>query len=304
MSGLERDLGLLLWSKLLDRDLSRQAHAFSGKDELWGARAVELSAGLSLDTEKTRFLVEARASLDAGAFTVSLAGRGMWFVESDAPDYPHAFRASGAAPFGLFGCGERAALSAVGETKTVGIVGTRRASAGAAAFSRRLGEELAAAGVRIASGLSPGVSEEAHLGAVAHRGMTLAVVGCGVDLVHPRRLERGVRRDILATGGAIVSEYWPETTPAPWRFPPRFRILAGLIDALVVIESGPRSSALIASDFAIELGRPVLAVPHSPWDRSGDGGNALLRMGAAVVCDRAQDVMDVLQGDRDNRSAA
>jgi DNA processing protein len=103
-----------------------------------------------------------------------------------------------------------------------------------------------------------------------------------------------LRRSILSRG-AVLSEYWPGTEPAPWRFPARNRIVAGLADAVVVVEAGERSGALITADFALDQGRPVLAVPGAPGATASVGCNALLRAGAAM-CERVEDVIEECPG--------
>ena len=122
-----------------------------------------------------------------------------------------------------------------------------------------LGRELAAAGLVVVSGLARGIDGEAHRGALEAGGTTVAVLGCGIDRDYPASHAELARPD-RATGLA-VSEYAPGVEPAPWRFPARNRIIAGLCAATVVVEARERSGALITADLALEEGREVLAVP-------------------------------------------
>ena len=115
------------------------------------------------------------------------------------------------------------------------------------------------------------------------------MLGCGVDVPYPRRNRPPGGRG-SPTPGALVSEYWPGTPPAPWRFPARNRIVAGLAQAVAVVEAGRRSGALITADFALELGRPVLAVPGWPGALASEGCNGLLRAGAGLL-ESAEDVV-------------
>src|SRR5581483_2106996 len=111
----------------------------------------------------------------------------------------------------------------------------------------------------VVSGLARGVDAEAHRGALEAGGATVAVLGCGIDRDYPashRELARSIVRD-----GLIVSEYAPGVEPAPWRFPARNRIIAGLAAATVVVEARERSGALITADLALEEGREVFTVP-------------------------------------------
>jgi DNA processing protein len=142
-----------------------------------------------------------------------------------------------------------------------------------------LATESAAAGVVVVSGLARGIDGEAHRGALAVGGRTVAVLGCGIDRDYPAAHAQ-LARAIVDTGGLVVSEYEPGVEPAPWRFPARNRIIAGLARATVVVEARERSGALITADFALEDGREVLAVPGEITSALSAGSNALLRLGA------------------------
>ena len=145
-----------------------------------------------------------------------------------------------------------------------------------------LGRELARAGLVVVSGLARGVDAEAHRGALEAGATTVAVLGCGIDRDYPAahaRARAPHRRD----AGSIVSEYAPGVEPAPWRFPARNRIVAGLCAAAVVVEARERSGALITADLALEEGREVFAVPGeiTLGALRGDERAAEARRGAA-----------------------
>lgn len=161
------------------------------------------------------------------------------------------------------------------------VVGTRSCSPYGAQVARRLGRELAAAGVTVVSGLARGVDAEAHRGALEAGGPTVAVLGCGIDRDYPRAHAALARR--IAEVGLLVSEYEPGVEPAPWRFPARNRIIAGLAAATVIVEARARSGALITADFALEDGREVFAVPGEITSALSRGTNELLRLGAAPL---------------------
>jgi len=163
----------------------------------------------------------------------------------------------------------------------VAIVGTRSCSPYGAQVARRLGRELAAAGVTVISGLARGADAEAHRGALEAGGPTVAVLGCGIDRDYPRAHAALARR--IAEVGLLVSEYEPGVEPAPWRFPARNRIIAGLAGATVIVEARERSGALITADFALEDGREVFAVPGEITSALSRGTNELLRLGAAPL---------------------
>jgi DNA processing protein len=167
----------------------------------------------------------------------------------------------------------------------VAIVGARSCSPYGAQVARSLSGDLAAAGLVVVSGLARGIDAEAHRGTLAVGGRTVAVLGCGIDRDYPRshaELARRIRAD-----GAVVSEYPAGVEPAPWRFPARNRVIAGLCAATVVVEARERSGALITADFALELGRDVFAVPGEITSALSAGTNDLLRQGAAPLLSAA-----------------
>ena len=163
----------------------------------------------------------------------------------------------------------------------VAIVGARACSGYGASVARRLARELAAAGLVVVSGLARGIDAEAHRGALEAEGTTVAVLGCGIDRDYPAAHAELARR--VATAGLIVAEYAPGVEPAPWRFPARNRIVAGLCAATVVVEARERSGALITADLALEEGREVFAVPGEITSPLSAGTNALLKLGAAPL---------------------
>ena len=173
---------------------------------------------------------------------------------------------------------------------TVAIVGARACSAYGRSVARSLARELAAAGLVVVSGMARGIDGEAHRGALEAGGRTVAVLGCGIDRDYPAAHAELARR--IREHGLVVSEYETGVEPAPWRFPARNRIIAGLCRATVVVEARERSGALITADFALEEGREVLAVPGEITSALSAGTNALLRLGATpVTC--AADVLEL-----------
>jgi DNA processing protein len=175
--------------------------------------------------------------------------------------------------------------------RSVGVVGARSCSPYGAQVARMLGRELAAAGLVVVSGLARGIDGEAHRGALEAGGITVGVLGCGIDRDYPAVNAQLSRR--IEEQGLVISEYEPGVEPAPWRFPARNRIIAGLCEAVVVVEARERSGALITADFALEEGRDVFAVPGEITSALASGTNALLKLGAAPLT-RTDDVLDAL----------
>jgi DNA processing protein len=187
------------------------------------------------------------------------------------------------APLGLFVRG--AAAPAVLDLPSVAVVGARSCSTYGTQVARTLGRELAAAGLVVVSGLARGIDGDAHRGALDGGGTTVAVLGCGIDRDYPA-VHADLAGRIRATG-LIVSEYGPGVEPAPWRFPARNRIVAGLAAATVVVEARERSGALITADLALEEGREVFAVPGEITSSLSAGTNRLILLGATPLLEPA-----------------
>jgi DNA processing protein len=217
-------------------------------------------------------------SFDEAAYRRDLAARGVAWLGRNDPGYPGRLRAIHDPPPGLFVRSSHELELA--ERPVAAIVGARACSCYGASVAQTLARELAAAGVVVVSGLARGVDAAAHRGALAG-GLTVAVLGCGIDRDYPRA-HAGLAAEIAATGW-IVSEYAPGVEPAPWRFPARNRIVAGLADATIVVEARERSGALITADLALDEGREVLAVPGEITSQLSKGTNHLLRLGASPV---------------------
>jgi DNA processing protein len=182
------------------------------------------------------------------------------------------------------------AEAAVLARPAVAIVGARACSPYGAQVARMLGRELARAGLVVVSGLARGIDGEAHRGALEADGITVAVLGCGIDRDYPAVHAELARR--IGEQGLVVSEYEPGAEPAPWRFPARNRIIAGLAAVTVIVEARERSGALITADFALEEGREVFAVPGEITSSLAAGTNGLLRQGASPLT-AAEDVLEL-----------
>jgi DNA processing protein len=205
---------------------------------------------------------------------------------SDAA-YPVALTTVADPPPVLWTRGRVAALSA----PAVAIVGSRAASPYALAVAEQLAGDLAACGLVIVSGLARGVDSAAHRGAIAAGGVTVAVLGSGVDVVYPP--EHASLANAIDQDGAVISELVPGTSPQPWFFPLRNRIISGLSRAVVVIEAGEKSGSLITARCALDQGRDVLAVPGNVLSGRNRGAHGLLRDGAKIV-ESADDILEEL----------
>jgi len=175
--------------------------------------------------------------------------------------------------------------------RSVSIVGTRRATAPARRLARDMAAGLAAAGVRVVSGLASGIDGQAHRGALEAGGETVAVLGSGLDFRYPAS-----NHDIYARlrhSGLILTEFAPHVRPEPHNFPRRNRIVAALSDAVVVVQAGKRSGALLTAGEALDIGIDVLSCPGDPRHAGSAGCNDLLRDGAGLVTDASDVLMEL-----------
>lgn len=180
--------------------------------------------------------------------------------------------------------------------RSVSIVGTRNASAYGLAFTRQLAKDFAQSGICVVSGLALGIDSAAHWGAVNNDGTTVAVFGAGINIIYPRQNQQLAQR-ISHGAGALLSEYPLDTEPSRQSFPARNRIINGLSKAVIVVEGGLKSGALITADYASQEGRQVFAVPGRAGDSKAAGALALIKQGAGLI-QSADDVMGEMGWDK------
>lgn len=196
------------------------------------------------------------------------------------PGFPSALADDPEPPAVLYSVGDLRAL----ERRRVAIVGTRRATHYGREVARELGRRLAEGGVAVISGLALGIDGAAHEGALVWpAAMPVGVVGSGLDVVYPRRHARLWER--VKHAGALLSEAPLGSAPEPWRFPERNRIIAGLAEVVVVVESRRAGGSMHTVRAALERDIPVMAVPGSVRSRASEGTNQLIAEGAAPVTD-------------------
>ena len=173
----------------------------------------------------------------------------------------------------------------------VAVIGSRRCTRYGRSVARTLAGDFVRSGVAVVSGLARGIDGEAHMGALDASGVTMAVLGSGLDVVYPPEHAELARR--IAEKGVLVSEYPPGTEPARYRFPERNRLISGFSMGVVVVEAGRRSGTMITVNTALDQGRDVFAVPGEVTRAFSIGTNMLLRDGAGVVI-TAADVLEPL----------
>lgn len=216
--------------------------------------------------------------------------QGIHLLHGQHPNYPPLLSEIDLAPMVLFVRGEVSCLL----KPQIGVVGSRNASPVGLDHSSRFSQQLAKAGVVINSGMALGIDGAAHRGALVGGGQTVAVMGTGIDTLYPRQ-HRSLADEIIATGGALVSELPLGSKPRPSNFPKRNRIISGLSMGVLVVEAAIRSGSLITARLAMEQNREVFAIPgsiHSPVSR---GCHQLIKQGATLVED-VGDIIEQLKG--------
>lgn len=213
---------------------------------------------------------------------------GLRLVMSAEQEFPERLRHIPHAPFGLYVRGELA-KSGMNDL-TLAIVGTRRASGDGKKIARQFGRDLARAGFTIASGLAFGIDAAAHEGCLDAKGVTIAVLAGGLDNVYPGT-HAPLAKQILAQGGALISEYPPGEPPLPHRFIERNRIISGISRGVLIVEAPESSGALATARYAVEQNRDVFVTPGSLAAGNFKGSHALIRQGAEFVSS-PDDIMD------------
>lgn len=167
---------------------------------------------------------------------------------------------------------------------TLGVVGSRKYSVSGKQNALNLSRSSASCGLVIVSGLALGIDTFSHQGALEAGGLTVAVLGSGLNNIYPS-VNTSLAKDIIKSKGLVISEYPPDEKPNRQNFPMRNRIIAGLSKALLVVEAREKSGALITAYLAIDYNRDLLAIPGSISDQSSKGTNKLLKEGAVLVTD-------------------
>ena len=259
-------------------------YAFGSAEDAWKAPVEALeSAGLS--PRLIENLSQLRSSDTVQRAWEDIQKNDIQVITWEDDDYPRRLKEIDQPPPVLYLRGQ---LSEADQW-AVAIVGTRRITAYGRQVTEEIGRQLAQNGVSVVSGLARGVDSVAHLAALKNNGRTLAVLGNGIDQIYPPE-HRKLAEDIIQQG-ALISDYPPGTAPEAANFPPRNRIISGLSQAVIVVEAGEKSGALITAAFAADQGRDVFAVPGYLYAPQSKGTNSLIHEGAHIFLD----VMDVLE---------
>jgi len=248
--------------------------------EATGMRAVSaqsIATGKSLELAQQ----ECEKAVEVRARIISLSD----------PEYPPRLKEIYDPPVVLFVKGSVEVLAQPG----IAVVGTRHPTPYGSGMAERLSTDLAARGLVIISGLARGVDTASHRGAVAAKGKTVAVLGTGIDVMYPKENSR-LAEQIVALGGALITEFPVGTSPTPQNFPIRNRIISGMSAGVLVVEAAEYSGTRITSRCALEQNRDVYAVPGNVTNKNSWGPNTLIKQGAKLVA-TWEDVWEELPAD-------
>ncbi len=258
---------------------------FSGSAEaIWNADLTELKASGCLSSDAAARIQGQRDKNILSGWIEELELKEMRFISCLGEEYPSLLKNTDDRPLGLYIRGRLPDE----EIERVGIVGARRCSEYGSIYAKKFAKELSEHNVCVVSGMARGIDSCAHKGALEGLAPTIAVLGCGADVCYPAE-NRELMNKILENG-CILSEYPPLTPPKGYHFPQRNRIIAGLSNALVVIEAGEKSGSLITAEMAIDFGRDVFVLPGNINSPLSKGTNALIKDGAQLL----DDVEDIL----------
>lgn len=260
---------------------------FGDLETAWRANAFDLNAA-GLDKRALENLLDARKKIILDAELEKIARAHVRVLTRDDSAYPRLLKQIDNAPFVLYVKGE----ILPDDDWSVAVVGTRRATAYGREATRRIVADLAASHVTIVSGLARGIDAEAHRAALDAQGRTLAVLGCGVDVVYP--FEHAPLAEQIVENGALVSEYPLGTQPEAGNFPPRNRIISGLALGTLIVEGDQVTGARITIEYALEQGRETFAVPGNIFSRTSQGTNRMIQRGETKLVTRALDLLEEL----------
>lgn len=265
----------------------RLLEKFGSPENVFSASKDELLQVEKIGEKVANAIIQKRQTIDAAPMLEKMKKLNAEYVHIESPQYPPLLKRLEDKPIGLYKLGS-ANLSA----PCVAIVGSRRCSVYGLSTARKFAATFARAGITVVSGLARGIDTAAHTGALEAGGATIAVLGCGVDIVYPPENVE-LYRKIIANGGAVVSEFPISARVDKQNFPMRNRIISGLSLATIVIESDEHGGSMITARVAGEQGRDVFAVPGRIDSPSSRGCHTLIRDGVTLAsC--AEDVIDAL----------
>ena len=279
-------LALNAHEKIGSQTLKKVLAAFPNLEEVW--RGSEASLASRLDPKIVSLIIDAKKLYDPDRELEKIIKNNIGYLTLTDRSYPPLLKEIYDAPVILYIQGNAEAL----KVNSLSVVGSRKYTIYGKRIVRELVKSCVNGGLSIVSGLALGIDGEAHRMALENNGVTVAVLGCGLDRIYPSS-HQNLAYEIIEKSGAIVSEYSPGTPALQFNFPARNRIIAGLSLGTLVIEAGEKSGTLITAECALEYNREVFAVPGNINNDSSLGTNILIQKGAKLVLS-AEDIFSEL----------
>jgi DNA processing protein len=280
-----RGIGAVRFRSILD--------FFGNLETAWQAPTDALTS-LGFSSRIIDSFVQVRQGIDLDRIMGRIAQQGIHVITWADDEYPRRLKEINQPPPVLYVKGDLL----LQDDLAVGIVGTRRITGYGRQVTEEFASRLGMEHVTVISGMARGVDSIAHAAAIKSGGRTIAVLGSGIDQIYPP--ENRQLAEHIAQNGAVISDYPPGTSPDASNFPPRNRIISGLSRAVIIVEAGEKSGALITAGFAADQGRDVFAVPGGIYAPQSKGTNALIQRGASPLL-RIEDLLeslDILQAQR------
>jgi DNA processing protein len=253
------------------------SHRFAGPEGVFRASLTELE-GAGIHAVSAQSIATGKSAELAREEIAKAAAAQITVISTEDPAYPPRLKEIYDPPLVLYVRGNVELLVQPG----IAMVGTRHPTPYGSGMAERLACDLANQGLVIISGMARGVDTASHRGAISVKGKTIAVFGTGVDVIYPKENSR-LSEQILALGGALISEFALGTFAAPQNFPIRNRILSGMSVGVLVVEAGEYSGTRITARCALEQNRDVFAVPGNVTNKNSWGPNTLIKQGAKLV---------------------
>ncbi len=260
---------------------------FESAENIWFASSSTLRKVSALNENNIQSIISAKDEKIINSYIDELKREDIKFIALNNKNFPYLLKNIPEPPIGIYVKG----VLPSDDTAKVSIIGARRCSEYGASNAYKIAKELACNNIIVVSGMADGIDSMAHRGAIDGNGITIAVLGNGVDICYPSGNKS--LRDKILKSGCIISEYPPKTLPYAAHFPARNRIISGLSKAVAVIESEKRSGTLITVGQALEQGRDVFAMPGNINSKLSEGTNELLKQGAYVLTE-TNDILNIL----------
>ena len=263
-------MGIKKYAKLLEKFKNNKAIYNATKEELMQVKIIDEKVANRIINPETRKKVKRHIEY--------MEKNRIDIIAINDEEYPYNLKQIYSPPIALYIKGNRKIF----QNKSISIVGCRECSDYGKNVAQKISYDLAIHKVNIVSGLAKGIDSYAHWGAVYGKGITIAVLGNGLDMIYPKE-NQYLAEKIIKTNGAIITEYPLGTKPEKMNFPARNRIISGISDGVIVVEAKKKSGTLITVDFALEQGRDVFVIPGNINSETSEGTNDLIKQGAQLI---------------------